>query len=279
MALTHKENFFTNKSDVKIYYQSWLPTDGQRGNILLAHGIGEHSGRYRNFAEFFNTRGIAIFALDLQGHGKSGGKRGHIPNFYDFADDLEMLRHETLGEQNGRPLFVLGHSMGGLIAFLYLLQFQENLKGAIFSSSALALDMKIPKWKTLVGKILAKAAPSSTLSNGIDANFLSRDREVVASYQKDELVHDRISAGLFNSMLTAMTECRENAKNITIPSLLLLGEKDVLIGKDGAQEIFNSISSQNKETIIFDGAYHEIFNEIEKVKVFEAVSRWLQPLC
>ena len=165
--------------------------------------------------------------------------------------------------------------MGGLIAFLYLLQYQKNVKGAILSSPALALNMKIPKWKTILGNIMAKIAPSITMSNEIDADFLSHDKDIVTSYKKDELVHDQISAGLFAGMMEAMALCREQGNKITVPALLLLGENDVLIGKDGAQEIFNLISSENKETVIIEGAYHEIFNEIDKLKVYKTVLNWL----
>ena len=273
--MEHKEDFFTNNNGKRIYFQCWLPSEQHRGNILLAHGIGEHSGRYQNFAEFFTENGFAVLALDLQGHGKSAGKRGHIPQFHDFVDDLEKLRTETLQDQKDKPSFVLGHSMGGLIAFLYLLRYQENVKGAIFSSPALALKMKIPKWKTILGKIMAKIAPSITMSNEINADFLSHDKSVVTSYKKDELVHDQVSAGLFSSMMEAMALCSKRGNKITVPALLLLGENDVLIGKEGAQEIFNLISSENKETVIIEGAYHEIFNEIDKLKVYKIVLNWL----
>ena len=273
----HAENSFVNENGIEIYYQMWRPQTEHKANVLIAHGIGEHSDRYAHVASFLVERGVAVFALDHQGHGKSGGKRGHVANFEDFVRDVETLRRTTEPEQHGRPLFLLGHSMGGLIGFLYVLDHPDALQGAVFSSPGLALSLKIPAWKIILGKIFALIAPSVTMPNGIDPALLSHDQEIVRAYVEDERVHDRASAALFFGMLAAMDRCSSEASRVSLPTLLLLGSEDQLIDVRGVQEIFKSIPHKDKKTVVFEGFYHEIFNEVERQKVLDEFWNWLEP--
>jgi len=274
----YRENFFTTGRGVKIYYQYWLPSDNHRANLIFVHGMGEHSGRYQNIVNYLCPKGFALFGLDLQGHGKSEGKRGHVAHLSDFAGQIEQLINTTKDLRDNKDLYLYGHSMGGLIVLDYLLQYpNRELSGVIFTSPAFDIALKIPAWKMCMGKLISVLAPSVTMNNGIDPDDLSHDKIVVEKYKKDELVHDRASAGLFFSMLSTIKKANLKAPDIHTPVLLMLGDKDNIISKDGALSLFNKLGSNDKKSHICPGSSHELLNEIDKENNLDIIRQWLEP--
>ncbi|HPG41040.1 MAG TPA: lysophospholipase [bacterium] len=276
--IIYAKDSFINPNQQRIKYQYWLPAETQLANLLLVHGIGEHCGRYKNVINYLLPLGIACYALDHQGHGRSGGKRGHVPHFSDFARDVEKLRVLTTPLYKDKPLYILGHSMGGLITLDYLLCYpQSPVAGIIFSSPAFALSVHVPSWKYKLGKLMLKIAPSFTMSNGIKSDELSNDKQVVDSYDRDELVHGRISAAMFFTMLDVMENGQKQATSITKPLILMVGENDHIISKEGALRLFSLFGAKDKTSYICADAKHELFNEINKEKSLEYLWQWLEP--
>ncbi len=273
--IIHKEGSLRNNRGLRIYYQSWSPETNHRANFLLAHGVGEHSGRYRFVVDYFVPKGVAIFALDHQGHGKSEGKRGCVGQFTDFSADLHQLRENVQEQMADKPTFLLGHSMGGLIALHYLLDHSHGLTGAIFSSPAFAIAVQVPMWKEMLARLLIKAKLDVTMPSGIAPEQLTHDLAVVRVTKQDALFHDRVSAALYYGMLDTIAECNRRAAEIRLPLLLLLGAEDRVCSAEGAKLLMEKFASKDKVVLTFPNAYHEVFNEINRVLVFEAVWKWL----
>ena len=275
MAFTEFQSYFTNHHGLDIYYRCFLP-ESTKATILFAHGIGEHSGRYTHLAEFFCSHEISFIALDHQGHGLSEGKRGHVPTFQAFADDMEMLRTQTADIHQRTPLFIMGHSMGGLIAFLYVLKHQDKVNGTILTSPSFRIKMEVPRWKTWLATILYYLAPNLTMRNSIDASLLSRDDAVVEDYRNDPLVHSFISLSLFWDMVHSGQRCMREANRVTIPLFILLGGHDEIIDVDAARKTFDAVNTNDKKILVFQDDYHEILNEYNNERVMQELVHWLE---
>ncbi|NND81011.1 MAG: alpha/beta hydrolase [Gammaproteobacteria bacterium] len=265
----------TIKHNDDIYQLHW-PTEGEtKGIILLVHGLGEHCERYARLAEFVNNAGYAMCSIDLPGHGQSAGKRGHIDRFADFETAVLGLYENMNGLYPESDVFLLGHSMGGLIATHLLLQHQHLFKGAMLSGPAIqspqtpsAVQLKII---SIVGKILPRLGMLK-----LDASQVSRDPAVVEDYMNDPLVSkSKLSARLLTEMFSSMQDCVEQAAAIRLPMLIMHGGADVMTAPEGAQLLYDSISSSDKTLKIYPGLYHEIFNEPEQLEIYAEMVAWL----
>lgn len=276
MKNRHLEGSLMSAAGISLYFQSWLPATNARAHMIIAHGLGEHSGRYGHVAGFFNQQGVAVFALDHIGHGKSGGKRGHVRGFSDFCRDLEELRLLITAQHGDKPLALFGHSMGGAIAFDYALQHQQKLSALLLSAPALGVKMKIQAWQEKAANALAHLLPTVTLNNGIDAAWLSHDEAVVKAYRTDPLVHPKISVSLFSGMINAGRRCNERASDLSLPTMMIFGGLDEIVSFDVAHQAFSKIKSPDKQELVFENAKHEIHNDRDKQNEFDAIWQWLK---
>ena len=177
----------------------------EKARMIIIHGLGEHSGRYLNVINRLVPKGISIFAPDFRGHGKSDGKRGHVLSFDDYLEDLYSMFGVALKEiKPGMKCFLLGHSMGGLIALHYAIRRQETIDGLIISSPSLGVAVKVPAIKAVLGKAMSSLWPGLSLNNELDASKISHDEKVVTAYRNDPLVHDRVTVRWFTEFLSAM---------------------------------------------------------------------------
>jgi alpha-beta hydrolase superfamily lysophospholipase len=273
----HFEDSFTGVEGVNLYYQSWLPAGEPRAYLLIAHGLGEHSGRYGHVADFFTDKGVAVFALDFQGHGKSGGKRGHVRDFKNFARDVEQLRQIVVVEYGAKPVFLFGHSLGGLIAFDYALDHQSHLAALVLSAPTVGIKMKVPAWKEKLARSIVGLVPSLTLNNGLDAAWLSHDEDVVNAYRNDPLVHPKASLSLFLGMVSVGKRCAEQAATLSLPTMLVFGGQDQIVSFEPAHQAFLKINSADKKELIYENAFHEIHNDDDKFDELAAMWEWLKP--
>ena len=271
--MTHQESSFTNAGGLNIYTQAWLPQTHE-ANMLIAHGVGEHSGRYAHVANYFNQKGVAVFALDHQGHGKSQGKRGHVPEFQNFVEDMQQLCGLIHQQYPNKPTFLYGHSMGGLIVFLYLLKHQEQVDAAIISAPPVKIKLQPSAVQKVLLGVMKTLAPSFTLNNDIDAAWLSREKDEVEAYRTDPLVHPKISVALFTGMVQGGQQCLEKAASVIKPVLMVIGGEDKIIDGSAAYAAFEKISSEQKKQVIFEGSYHEIHNDLDRLKEFETMWKW-----
>ena len=270
------KGYFTNRSGLQIYQQRWAPDGGEKAWLLVVHGLAEHSSRYQPMADFLNKGGYALCTLDLPGHGKSEGRPGHIDAFDDFLDTLEQFLDLLKQEQPGKPIFLLGHSMGGLISASFLLDHQQDFRGAVFSGPAIQAPGGKPPWlQVVLVRLLARVAPNIGVMQ-LDANGVSRDPEVVADYIDDPLNYSgKISARGVTELFAAMETIQARAAEITLPILIMHGEADTMTPAEGSRLLHQQASSTDKTLRIYPGLHHEIFNEPEREELFGELRDWL----
>jgi acylglycerol lipase len=253
-----------------LYHQSWAPDDA-RGVVVLAHGLSEHSGRYEHVAERLVEAGLALHALDHRGHGRSVGPRALV-DLGTAVADLDTLV-DTAAEP-GLPLFLLGHSMGGLVATEYAIRHQDKLEGLVLSAPLAALEAASPVTR-LAAKALSVVAPRLGVVE-IDSALVSRDPEVVRAYDADPLVHrGKLPARTVSQLASAIASLPERARAITVPVLIMYGSADRLAPPAGSVMLESVISSRDKTLKVYDGLYHEIFNEPERGQVLADLIAWL----
>jgi alpha-beta hydrolase superfamily lysophospholipase len=252
---------------------SLLPAAQARGSVVLMHGLGEHSGRYRHVASFFNDCGLSVRCYDHRGHGRSQGKRGDVINGDPMLQDAEIIV-EDFSARFPEPPFLFGHSMGGLFAARFALAGLSPLRGLILSSPALAVTMSAFQRGML--KIMYAVAPTLGMPNGLSPSFLSHDPKVVAAYKADPLVHGRISARLLRSMLSSIDYCQAHAGSMAIPTLMLIAGDDHLVDAEGSRRFFARLPPGLAQMHVYDGMYHEIFNEIDSQRPFADLRTWVE---
>ncbi len=260
----------------RLWRRSWAPEGEARAGLILVHGLGEHSGRYDEVARHCTARGIAVFALDHYGHGKSEGQPGHVERFSVYLDGVRALLARVREEQPDVPLFLLGHSMGGLIAAAFLLEAQAAFRACVLSGPAFRSDAEPPAPVMWVARLVSWLAPTVP-TIGLDPAGVSRDPEVVRAYVQDPLVHHgKLSARLIVEMKAAMQQTLARAPDIALPLLILHGGDDVLTSPAGSREFCERVGASDKTLSIYPGLYHEIFNEPEKDAVLADMTGWLE---
>ena len=258
-----------------IYYRHWPSNSETKAVVLLVHGAGEHCERYSALAESLNNSGYALCSLDLPGHGRSEGTRTHIGNFVDFENAVLNAYGKAQEWYPEKSIFLLGHSMGGLIAAHLLLEHQHLFKGALLSGPAIQSPVVPPAWQIGIIKVIAKISPKFG-AIALDASGICRDQAVVDDYMNDPLVSKgKLSAKLLIEMFRAMDECIDRAADINLPIRIMHGSSDALTAPAGSQLLHDSVSSADKEIEIYDGLYHEIFNEPEAPQIYQQVVAWL----
>ena len=273
--MEHTEGIFRGVRDKKIYYQAYLPKGDIRGSIIIVHGLGEHSGRYDNVVDYLVPKGFAIYGFDLLGHGKSDGKREFVEKYEDFTETLTNYKNKVKSWQPGKSLFLLGHSMGGLIATEYLIDHSHDFEGAIISAPLITVSDNINKFTIISGKILSAIAPTFGIT-ALDPKAISRDPKVVNEYINDPLVYQgKTTARLSVELLKAIMRVNAEVSRIAVPFIVLQGSDDRLVNPQGAKMLHERAGSQDKSIRIYDGLYHEVFNEPERDQVLADVASWL----
>jgi alpha-beta hydrolase superfamily lysophospholipase len=274
--MNHIEGDFKGPRNIPIHHQAWLPDGAPNAALLFVHGMGSHSGRYMNIVDQFVPRGVAVFGHDHIGHGKSGGERGMVRRFEDFTDALAVHSGMVRARLEGRPVFLFGHSMGGLIAAAYLLEGQAEFRGAILSAPALFPARMFPPGMVLLGRVLAAVMPRRGLIRLSPAR-LSHDPDVVRAYLNDPLVfHGKTPAHLAAELLRAMRRVSQEVEKIALPFLTFAGGADKIVNPDCARMLHERAGSKDKTIIIYEGLYHETFNEPERARVLGDMAAWLE---
>jgi acylglycerol lipase len=273
--MNHIEGNFKGVRNLNIYYQGWLPQGDAKAILFVVHGLGEHSGRYTNVVDYFTPLGYAVYGMDHIGHGKSEGEREVIDRFDDYIEPLTTYYQMVKVWQPDTPIFLLGHSLGGLIACFYLLDHQELFKGAIISAPLIKVGEDITPLTITMGKILSAIAPKTGIMI-LDATNISHDPDVVKAYVEDPLVfHGKIPARLSAEMLKAMLRVNDELNKITLPFIVIQGGADKLVDPAGAQMLYDNAGSQDKTLKLYEGLYHEVHNEPERLTMFKDLEAWL----
>src|SRR5690606_28266137 len=266
----HAEGWFTGAAGRSIYWQSWLP-DGQAvGVVVVLHGYAEHSGRYPHVAAALNAAGYAVYALDQHGHGRSDGPRANIDSFAGVFIDTDRLVRKAAAAHDGLPVFLLGHSMGGLIATGYVCEVtglpRYPLAGLVLSAPALDIAVGSPVEK-VAAKVLSKIVPDLAVTPFVSGK-ISRDPQVVAAYDADPLVYrGKIKVRTGAETLSTVAKTRDMLPKVDLPTLLMHGGADEVVRLEGSRLLAERATTPDLTFTVYDGLYHEIFNEPEKEKV------------
>lgn len=259
---------------VELFWQGRLPGADPVAVLLIVHGLGEHSGRYRTVVDTLVPGGWAVYGLDHRGHGRSGGPRVHVECYQDWLTDLDAFRRAVVARHPGCPVFLLGHSMGGQIALAYALDHSEDLAGLVLSAPALA-NSSVPRALRPALTALARMVPRLR-SKVVDLDKISKDPAVVAAYRADPLVHHgHPTLGLSVALLTQFDVLPERARGLRLPLLLMHGTADVVTDPAGTRGLAAVCGSPDLTVRWYDGLWHEIFHEPERAQPLADLREWL----
>jgi len=272
------EHEFEAEDGARFFYRGWAPAEPASATLVIVHGQGEHIGRYDHFARFLCAHGYAVYGMDHRGQGHSSGVKGHIDGFEQYTADLDRFIGRLVDDADAPtdPLYLLGHSMGGLIALCYRLDYPGRpFAGTVVSGPLLQVAVEVPGWKTAMGNLLAGVLPRLRMATGLEAKVLSHDEEVVRAYEEDPLVYGQVSARWFTSMNASMERVHRDAGSISGPILVAFGEEDAACHPEGSRAFYKELETKDKKLIEYPGMYHEILNETGKQEVYDDVLQWL----
>lgn len=277
--MKHTQGNFEGRAGIRIHWQKWAPAESKAA-VVIVHGLGEHGGRYEHVARALVEQGCAVYAVDHRGHGKSGGPRAYVDKFAHAVEDIDTLVDIAVDERRSRsksrPLFLLGHSMGGALALSYTLKYGQRLSGLVLSGPAVALDGAPPLIRP-VSKLLSFLAPRAGAFL-IDPNLVSRDAEMVAAYERDPLnAHGKVPMRTLAEIVKFVEWLPAVLPMIQLPLLVMHGGEDRLAGVSGSRMVVERVASRDKTLKVYDGLYHEIFNELpaDRQRVIDDMTAWI----
>jgi lysophospholipase len=266
---------FNGVGDVPIYWRRAAPAGSPRAVMLVAHGYAEHIGRYERLFAHATGRGLAVAGLDHRGHGRSGGQRGHCTDFADLVTDLRTLAGMTASWWPGVPRVLFGHSMGGLVSFLYLLRHPETVITGALSAPAFGVPASAPWPLEDVVVFLGAVVPRLPLRSSLDESLLARDPAVGRAYVADPLVHRAATAGFFRAFRSAQASAEAETSRLQVPVLMMQGDADRIVLPSGTVRIAGRITGPH-ELVMLAGYYHELLNEPppERDRVHGLLDAW-----
>lgn len=268
------EGQFRGRDQTELFFQTWTP-EKVRGAILITHGLAEHSECYHGLAKILADDGWQVFAWDMRGHGRSEGKRGFVKDLSFYIDDLEIftqLVRKQIGDQN---LVMFGHSLGGLVTIRYLQSKRADYAALVLSSPGLGLNKKVPRLKEALAHVAVKWMPTLTMYNEIKYEDLTRDEEYRKNYYSDNLRHDKISSGLFLSMLDNFKLALDEAGEIEIPVLLQVSGEDRLVSPEASRAFFEKLPNKKNQLILYPESYHEVYNDLDRERVIADLKKFI----
>ncbi len=273
--MEHREGKFRELGNLALYYQCWLPPDTPKAILLVVHGLAEHSGRYLNIVNYFVPAGYAVYSYDQRGHGKSEGSRCYIRRFSEFVEDLNTFIRMVHDEHQKAKIFLVGHSLGATVAVAYAIQHQSEISGLLLSGTVLKVGSTVSPLLVAIAGILSLLLPKLGMTV-LDASTLSRDKSVETNYINDPLVfRGKICARLGNELIKTTRELPSRMSDIKLPVLIMHGADDRLSAPEGSRMLFERAGSEDKTLKLYEGFYHEIFNEPEREQVFNDMESWL----
>jgi acylglycerol lipase len=271
---THEEGRFGGEGGLEIYWQAWLPEGEPRAVVVLAHGASEHGGRYAWTGEQLAGRGYALYAIDHRGHGRSAGDRAVIDRMGNAVEDLHTLVERAQGAHPGRPLVLLGHSMGGAVALAYTAEHEDALDALVLSGALAVLEAASPVQR-VAGRVLSAVAPSLGVV-AIDSSAVSRDPQVVADYDADPLnYHGKLPARTVAELSRAIDGFPDAVTRFRLPMLVMHGTADRLVPIAGSEMVVDRTGSEDKTFKRYEDLFHEILNEPERQQVLDDIADWL----
>jgi acylglycerol lipase len=274
--LTHQEGWVEASDGVRLYAQWWKPSGTPRGVVCIVHGGCEHSGRYAYLANVLARSGYLVAGIDLRGHGRSPGRRVFIRSFDEYLTDVRCLLSQAAKQAPGRPVFLLGHSLGGLIATLFVIAERPLIAGLVLSGPFLEIGEGISRPAIMIARMMGRLFPTLTITKALDATAVSRNPDVVNAYAKDPLVHHGgIPLGTGVEVMKAIATKNARMAEIRVPLLVFHGTADRLAAVDGSKQLYRRASSADKTLRLCEGLFHEVFNEPERDTLLDELVKWL----
>ncbi|MBP7216505.1 MAG: lysophospholipase [Candidatus Omnitrophica bacterium] len=274
--MIHEETSFRTGDKLMLYSQQWRPETDPKAIIAVVHGTFEHSGRYKEEAQYLVRQGFAVYGFDLRGHGRSDGERGFFASFNILLEDLKHFLNFVKERQPGKPVFVLGHSAGASIALLFSLLHKEYApNGLILSAPALKLSNGVSRSALMLSRFLGRAFPRIKLTT-LDPALLSQDPAVVGAYRNDPLVNQKgLPALPLAEFLHAVNSIYAQLEQVRLPLLILHGTDDRIADPQGSRDLYAQSLSGDKTLKLYDRFFHEVLHEPGREQVLQDISAWL----
>jgi alpha-beta hydrolase superfamily lysophospholipase len=268
------EGWFAGHDDAPLFRRAWPAAGPPRGVLVNLHGLGDHSGLYPTVSEHFTARGFTVHAPDVRGNGRSPGARGHIGSWREYREDLRRFVAVVRREEPGLPLFLLGHSLGGLIVLDYAMRHPDGLRGVIASAPPLG-RLGVPAPLLLLGRIVSRVWPGFSLETGMDLSGLARDPAIAAEVLGDPLFHRKGSARLSTEVVAAIERVQEGAARFPLPLLVLHGSADRMVPPGGSRELVARMRDRDARLIEYPDAYHALFADQGRERVLADLEEWV----
>lgn len=276
--MNHTTKHIHSADGTSLFIQSWKSPDHERDKAIVAvvHGWNEHGGRYKNLVDALVPHGIHVITVDLRGNGQSAGQRGHIEAWADYRHDVGALVADILAHDATTPLFLYGHSMGGLAVLEYVLH-EPNLplQGVITSSPFLS-EPNLPAVVKWLLRRLATIAPRLSLNPGAPTNTISRDPAVLVAYISDPYAHNSTTPRTAIELEQAQHWVQAHVHELKYPYLLFYGTADALVPPQMSEKLFEQVASNDKTRHAYEGAYHETINDLCKDEVLADTRAWIE---
>jgi alpha-beta hydrolase superfamily lysophospholipase len=275
-SFTHRDGTFIGTGGLPLFYQAWLPPDRRPRAVLVnLHGLGDHSGLYPTLADHFPARGIALYAYDMRGNGRSPGQRAYLGGWHEYRGDLHAFLLRVREWEPDLPLFVLGNSLGGLVVLDYALHHPGELSGVIAAAPPLG-KVGVPPLLMALGRAMSRLWPRFSLQVGMDLSGLARDPKVVEAVVADPLFHRRGTARLSTEVTSAIARVQAGAADLTVPLLILHGSADRMVPPDGSRRFFSLVRLPDREFREYEGTYHCLFADLNHQEVLRDLEGWIE---
>jgi alpha-beta hydrolase superfamily lysophospholipase len=268
------ERWFTGAGGLSLFHRTWRAAGPTKAILISLHGLGDHSGLYPTLVEHFTARGFALYAPDVRGNGRSAGQRGYVERWEEYREDLRRFIDLVREEEPGRPIFLLGNSLGGLIVLDYVLHRPEGIRGVIAASPPLG-RLGVPAPLLALGRVLSRVWPRFAVRTGMDLSGLARDPVVVETVLADPLFHRVGTARLSTEVAAAIARVQAAAPRFPLPLLVLHGSADRMVPPDGSRAFVARVGHPDRELREYAGAFHVLFADLDRERVLTDVERWI----
>ena len=259
---------------LRLFYRAWRPDQTPRGVVAIVPGFNSHSGYYAWVADRLVAAGLAVYAIDLRGRGESEGERFYVQQFEDYVNDVHEFVTSARAQEPGLPIYLLGHSAGGVVSCLYAIEHQHELAGLICES--FAFKIPAPDFALAVFKGLAHIAPHAHILHLKNEDF-SRDPAIVAAMNADTLIgNEKQPTDTLAAMVRADELLEKSFASMTLPVLILHGTDDKATKPSGSQQFFDTVGSIDKTLKLYEGGYHDLLNDTDREQVMADVSAWIE---